>query len=72
MVTHMVALFVDHLPMGVQELVTSKSITSYLLPSLTQQDAESSGVNPSGVSPCITHTEDLACQPSCVLCRPVH
>lgn len=36
MVTHIGALFADHLPMGVQELVTSKSITSYLLPSLSR------------------------------------
>lgn len=36
MVTPIGAMFVDHLPTEVQELVTSKSFTSYLLPSLSK------------------------------------
>ena len=36
MVTPIGAMFVDHLPTEIQELVTSKSITSYLLASLSK------------------------------------
>lgn len=49
-----------------RELVTSKSITSCLRPSLSKMRRGS------GVSRCVNRCEDLACQPDCVLCRPAH